>query len=227
MQTTRTGNGNMGANGAQGRPGVPGGYGGGRPRQRTDFKTLGTALIRYIGKYRWLVFLAYGSLFLATAAQLVVPQILQNILDTITSAYTANQILALPAQVQAAAAEQLGKTIEQLLNAQSTADRDLIVAMGSIVVFSVLLGIFSFIQSFNAERVSQNVAYDFRNQLFAKIQRLSFSYHDRNQTGQLMIRATDDVEKVRLFIGQGLVLALQSVVLLVAALVVLWFTNRH
>ena len=47
------------------------------------------------------------------------------------------------------------------------------------------------------------MAFDFRNELYAKIQRLSFSYHDRNQTGQLMIRATDDVEKVRMFIGQG------------------------
>src|SRR5207248_5154130 len=41
----------------------------------------------------------------------------------------------------------------------------------------------------------------------------------------LMIRATDDVEKLRLFIGQGLVLALQSFVLLIATLVVLWFSN--
>ena len=65
--------------------------------------------------------------------------------------------------------------------------------------------VFAFGQQYTAERVSQNVAFDFRNELFAKIQRLSFSYHDRTQTGQLMIRATDDVEKVRLFIGQGLV----------------------
>ena len=55
-----------------------------------------------------------------------------------------------------------------------------------------------------AEKTSQGVAFDFRNEIFAKIQRLSFSYHDRNQTGQLMIRATDDVEKVRLFIAPGL-----------------------
>jgi ATP-binding cassette, subfamily B, multidrug efflux pump len=61
--------------------------------------------------------------------------------------------------------------------------------------------------------------------LFAKIQRLSFSYHDRNQTGQLMIRATDDVEKVRLFIGQGLLLALQAVVMLVGTLIILALTN--
>jgi ATP-binding cassette subfamily B protein len=202
---------------------MQGGFGG-RPQQKTDFKTLGRA-IRYIGRYRWLVFLAYGSLFVATAAQLVVPQLVQNIIDTITNAYQANEILRLPPTLQAEAAERLGRSVAELTSLVSTANRDLVVAMVAIVGFSIVLAIFAFIQSFNAERISQNVAFDFRNQLYAKIQRLSFSYHDSNQTGQLMIRATDDVEKVRLFIGQGLVLALQAVVLLLAALVVLWLTN--
>lgn len=197
---------------------------GGRGKQKTDFKTLGRA-IRYIGHYRWLVFLAYGALFIATGAQLMVPQLVQNIINTITNAYAANEILRLPAAVQPAAAQKLGLTIEQITSISTSANRDLVIAMAAIVAFAVVLAIFAFIQSFNAERVSQNVAFDFRNQLFAKIQRLSFSYHDKNQTGQLMIRATDDVEKVRLFIGQGLVIALQSVVLLVATLIVLWFTN--
>lgn len=218
MQATRMGNGNR----QGGRPGAP--AWGGRPQQKTDFKTLGRA-IRYIGRYRRLVLLAYGSLFVATAAQLFVPQVVQNILDTITTAFAAAQILKLPAAVQPAAAERLGKTLAQLQAAQGSAANDLIWAMLAIVLFSLLLGVFAFTQSFNAERISQNVAYDFRSELFSKIQRLSFSYHDRNQTGQLMIRATDDVEKVRLFIGQGLVLALQSVVLLGAALLILWFTN--
>lgn len=213
----------MGGNGARGGP-AAGGFGGARPQQKTDFKTLGRA-IRYVGRYRWLVFLAYGSLFIATAAQLVVPQLVQNIIDTITRAFAAREILKLPAAIQPAAAQRLGSTVEQLLNTSDRANNDLLLAMLAIVGFAFLLAIFAFIQSFNAERVSQNVAYDFRNELFAKIQRLSFSYHDKNQTGQLMIRATDDVEKVRLFIGQGLVLALQAVLLLVASLVVLWFTN--
>jgi ATP-binding cassette subfamily B protein len=76
-----------------------------------------------------------------------------------------------------------------------------------------------------AEKTSQGVAFDFRNEIFAKIQRLSFSYHDQNQTGQLMIRATDDVEKVRLFIAQGLVLAAQAFILLTATLIILFLTN--
>lgn len=208
MQAARTGNGAMG----------------GRPQQKMDFKTLGRA-IRYITKYRWLMFLAYGSLFIATGAQLVVPQLVQNIIDTITNAYAANEILRLPANIQAIAAQRLNTTVAQLTQTATTANSDLVGAMAAIVGFAVLLAIFAFIQSFNAERISQNVAFDFRSELFAKIQRLSFSYHDRNQTGQLMIRATDDVEKVRLFIGQGMVIALQSVVLLTAAIIVLWFTN--
>ncbi len=92
-------------------------------------------------------------------------------------------------------------------------------------MFAVSRGVFAFIQGYMAERLSQSVAFDFRNELFTKIQRLSFSYHDRNQTGQLMIRATDDVEKVRLFVGQGMILSLQAIVLLTGTLIILLTTN--
>ena len=86
-------------------------------------------------------------------------------------------------------------------------------------------GVFAFLQTFWAEKNSQTVAYDLRNDLYAKIQRLSFSYHDRNQTGQLMIRATDDVEKVRLFIGQGLLQLVGAIILLVGTIAILFSTN--
>jgi len=168
----------------------------GDAQPRPSFGMLARAM-GYAGRHRRLAVLAYGSLFVATAAQLVVPQFVQNIIDAVASGG----------------------------NGQSGATQALVGAMIAIVVFSVVRAVFAFGQQYNAERISQNVAFDFRNELFAKIQRLSFSYHDQNQTGQLMVRATDDVEKVRLFIGQGLVIALQSVVLLVATLLVLWFTN--
>ena len=112
-----------------------------------------------------------------------------------------------------------GWTVEQLqatLRLQlSSAPQALVTASLAIVVFAALRGIFAFLQVYWAERNSQSVAFDLRNDLFAKIQKLSFSYHDRNQTGQLMIRATDDVEKVRLFIGQGLLQLVGAVVLLI------------
>src|SRR5713101_4915385 len=155
--------------------------------------------IRYVGRHRRLAVLAYGSLLVATAAQLMVPQLVRVIIDSFVGGV-------------------------QGTSTQSAAVQTLLGAMVAVVV-SVVRALFAFGQQYNAERISQNVAFDFRNQLFAKIQRLSFSYLDRNQTGQLMIRATDDVEKVRMFIGQGLVMALQSFILLGATLLVLWFSN--
>ena len=182
--------------------------------------------MRYVSRYRRIAFLAYGSLFFATAAQLMVPQLIQTIIDVVVQAFVAAQILTMPAAAQAAAAQRMGKTIADLQATQSSFTNAILFAMLAIFGFAILRAIFSFSQTYNAERVSQNIAYDFRRDLFAKIQRLSFSYHDRNQTGQLMIRATDDVEKLRLFIGQGLVMALQALVLLVGTLIILWFTNH-
>src|SRR5438067_3960985 len=211
-----------------GRPGgAPGGGGGGGRGPGgglPNFRMLWRA-VRYVGRYNRLVLIAYGSLFVATAAQLMVPQLVQNIIDTIVRGYTAGQILGLPANAQPLAAQRLNTTLAQLQADRSGATRAILLAMLAIVVFALVRAVFAFLQLYNAERISQNVAFDFRNELFARIQCLSFSYHDRNQTGQLMIRATDDVEKVRLFLGQGLALALQALVLLVATLIVLWFTN--
>jgi ATP-binding cassette, subfamily B, multidrug efflux pump len=184
------------------------GQGGGRRdrREQGSFKHLGRA-IRYLGRYRRTTAIAYLSLFLSTAAQLVVPQMVQNILDAVGGAVTTLQSGVDPLQVRSAAEAALYWSIALTL------------------IFAVIRGLFAFAQSYMSEKVSQELAFDFRNELFAKIQHLSFSYHDRNQTGQLMIRATDDVEKLRVFIGQGLLLALQALVLLVGSLVLLGITN--
>jgi ATP-binding cassette subfamily B multidrug efflux pump len=155
----------------------------------------------YAQRHRRVAALAYGCLLIATFAQLIVPQLVNVIVDTVVGG------------------------VEIGSDARSVAPA-LLGAMLAIVVFAVVRALFAYGQQYNAERISQNIAFDIRNELFAKIQRLSFSYLDRNQTGQLMIRATDDVEKVRLFIGQGLVVAVQSALLLVATLLVMWFSNR-
>ncbi len=181
--------------------------------------------IRYLGRYRLVTTLAYASLFISIVAQLVVPQLVQNVLDAVTDSVFARQILALPESERAAALEQLPVSVDQLTERAVSAEGPIYWAMVFIVVFSLARGLFAFAQAFLAQKVSQDLAFDFRNELFEKIQRLSFSYHDRNRTGQLMIRATDDVEKLRMFIGQGMLLAVQSIVLLIGSLAVLAFTN--
>jgi ATP-binding cassette, subfamily B, multidrug efflux pump len=188
-----------------------------------------TRALRYLTRYKGEALLPYLFLLLATLAQLAVPKLLGYIIDTITNSFISNEVLArlssIPAAIQSQVFELVGLSQEQMLNYQANGERMLIQAGVLIVLFATVRGTFAFLQAYTAEKNSQSVAFDMRNDLFAKIQRLSFSYHDRNQTGQLMIRATDDVEKVRLFIGQGLLLAVGALILLVGTLVILFTTN--
>jgi len=193
-----------------------------------DRKTLSRA-VKYLARYRWQAIVPYIFLIIATLAQLMVPRMLGNIIDAITQGTLANRLVPVLDSIPGGMLDQIlagiGITEEQLLYSYENAERILITSAIAILIFALLRGVFAFLQTFTAERNSQSVAFDMRNDLFAKIQGLSFSYHDRNQTGQLMIRATDDVEKVRMFIGQGLLMAAGAIILLVGTLVILFSTN--
>ncbi|MEE8413641.1 MAG: ABC transporter ATP-binding protein [Dehalococcoidales bacterium] len=101
----------------------------------------------------------------------------------------------------------------------------LFVAAAVVVGAAALRGIAEFGNRFIAEAVSQKVAYDIRNAIFERLQRLSFAYHDQAQTGQLMSRATADVEAIRMFFGMGLIGIVQLVIMLVAISVILLTLN--
>ena len=216
-----------------------------RPRtrdrgQRSSFKGIGRA-VRYLTRYGRQAALPYIFLIIATLSQLAVPRMVRNVIDAVTSGYMADQILqgldqtpanllgtALPKILEATgrpASLTFDQLIPQLQADVVNAPQALLIALVSIIIFAVLRGVFAFLQAYWAEKNSQAVAYDLRNDLYAKIQRLSFSYHDKNQTGQLMIRATDDVEKVRLFIGQGLLQLVGAVILLVGTIIILFTSN--
>ncbi len=171
-------------------------------RQRGGFKTGGLRrAIGYLGRSPKLALATYTAVIIATLGQLAIPQLVQNILDSV---------------VQNAQNTFTGAPVDE---------SPIWWAMAAIVVFAVARGIFTFAQGYLGQHASQDVAYDLRNEIFAKVQHLSFSYHDRNRTGQLMIRATDDVEKLRLFLAQGLVVVVQAVVLLTGILIILFNTN--
>ncbi|MEA2468616.1 MAG: ATP-binding cassette, subfamily bacterial [Thermoleophilaceae bacterium] len=81
---------------------------------------------------------------------------------------------------------------------------------------------FSVLRRLIAGRVSLGVEYDLRNRMYRHLQSLELAFFDEQQTGQLMSRATVDLQAVRFFLGYGLIFILQSLVtLLVAATVML------
>lgn len=101
----------------------------------------------------------------------------------------------------------------------------IIVAATGLVVVAILRGVFTFMQGFLAERASQGVAFQLRDALFAKLQRLSFSYYDTVATGQLITRVTNDVEQIRGFAGSGVIQIVAAAVTLLASTVLLFTIN--
>jgi ATP-binding cassette subfamily B protein len=74
-------------------------------------------------------------------------------------------------------------------------------------------------------RQALGVEFDMRNGLYAKLQRLSFGFYDRHQTGQLMSRATVDLQAVRFFLGYGLVFFFQHVTTIVGVTAVMYVAD--
>jgi len=74
-------------------------------------------------------------------------------------------------------------------------------------------------------RQALGVEFDMRSALYAKLVRLSFGFYDRHQTGQLMSRATVDLQAVRFFLGYGLIFFFQHVLTIVGVTAVMYVIN--
>jgi len=159
-------------------------------------------LLAFLGPYKRRTALAAFCVFASGAAMVAMPQLLRWAID---------YGLAIEEQ-----GDELVATGEK---------RYLVIAGLAIVGAAVVRGGFAFGQTYLGEWLSQRVAYDIRNKIYDRLQRLSYAYHDQQQTGQLMSRATQDVEAVRWFIAMGVLRGFYIVALLVAVLVLMATSN--
>jgi len=113
--------------------------------------------------------------------------------------------------------------IDQGISAQNL--RVILLTSLGLLGVAIVRDSFTFTQSYWSERASQGAAYDMRNAIFTRLENLSFSYHDKAQTGQLMTRVTNDVETVRAFTGNGILQLLNAVVMLIGSATILLITN--
>ncbi len=94
-----------------------------------------------------------------------------------------------------------------------------------VLVVGVIRAIFALMRRIMAGHVSLAVEFDLRDKVFAHLQRLSFGYFDRMPVGQLMSRATSDLQTIRFFLGYGLIFLFMHVLTLIVVTVVLLFIN--
>ena len=94
-----------------------------------------------------------------------------------------------------------------------------------ILLVSLGRGFCDFGRTYTTESLSQKVSFDCRNLLYDKLQNVSFAFHDKEHTGDLMSRATADVEAMRRFVNLGMIRSLDVVVRIVAIPLILFFVN--
>ena len=105
---------------------------------------------------------------------------------------------------------------------RSHSHRDLLVLAGAILLCGLVRLWFSVMRRLVAGRVSLAVEVDLREALYSHLQRLELGFFDRQQTGQLMSRATVDLQSVRFFLGYGLILITQALVTILLAAVAMF-----
>ena len=101
----------------------------------------------------------------------------------------------------------------------------LLLVGGGLIAFAVGRGLAQFGQTYISMSVGELVAYDIRNDIYQNVQRLSYAYHDKVQTGQIMSRATQDVEAIKQFVGMASLRAFNIFGMIVVGMAIMLFVN--
>ena len=154
-------------------------------------------------RFRTRLILAYLSFFAAIGCSLLIPHIFGEAIDSLIG-------------IDEETGQIFGK---------NPAINILVWFAVALLVASLFRGFFDFARTYATDSLSQKVSYVLRNEFYDKLQHLSFAYHDREHTGDLMSRATADVEAIRRYVNMGLVRSLEVVARTVALLAILVYLN--
>lgn len=103
--------------------------------------------------------------------------------------------------------------------------RVLQLAVGAVLLFALLRGIFYYFQSVLTTRVGQEVVVKIRQQLFAHVQRLSLRFHNQNSTGDLLMRFTGDINNLRQLLAATLLSLMTESIVLIGFVTVMFIMN--
>ncbi|WP_293918041.1 MULTISPECIES: ABC transporter ATP-binding protein [unclassified Sphingobacterium] len=94
-----------------------------------------------------------------------------------------------------------------------------------VLILAILRGIFLFMMRQTLILTSRHIEYDLKNEIYQHYQKLDFAFFRRNNTGDLMNRATEDVNQVRNYLGPGIMYAINTVVLSIMIIYAMYDVN--
>ncbi len=94
-----------------------------------------------------------------------------------------------------------------------------------VLILSIIRGIFLFMMRQTLILTSRHIEYDIKNEIYQHYQQLDFAFYRRNNTGDLMNRATEDVNQVRNYLGPAIMYAINTVVLSIMIIYAMYSVN--
>jgi ATP-binding cassette subfamily B protein len=94
-----------------------------------------------------------------------------------------------------------------------------------VLVLYLLRGLFLFFMRQTIILMSRHIEFDMKNEIYAHYQKLSLGFYRRNNTGDLMNRATEDVNRVRMYVGPAIMYAINTAVLFVLVIYAMFSVN--
>jgi ATP-binding cassette subfamily B protein len=192
-----------------------------------------------LAKYRWHLLL--GTVFIVCSNLFAVyaPQVVREAIDLIAQGIA--QMDLPPAERSLPVPETLqlwvgwtGVDLQTRLNELNDADamRSTVVwcaalLAGLYLAFAVLKGLFLFFMRQTIIVVSRLIEFDLKNRIYTHYQRLDRAFYKRNSTGDLMNRISEDVGKVRMYLGPAIMYTINLVVLFVMCIGFMWHVNAE
>ena len=187
-----------------------------RPKQ-SNLKTF-TRLIGYISRYWELKAILILILF-TTASTAISPAIVGNIIDLIKAVAEGNPVV--PGEGVGKLAYQLFVPFAERLSAareMSVGRASLFVFSFALIVLALLEGGFSYMQRYLLTIISQRAGFDMRDDMYNSLLEQSFSFYDQQRTGQLMARATGDINMLGRFFNMAFRMAISNTLILITVL---------
>jgi ATP-binding cassette, subfamily B, bacterial len=155
-------------------------------------------IFKWMGKHWYLLILSFGLLYCVTYLRTLIPLFAQHIIDVIVS--------------DSGTASNLPPLLLSLLQ-QDTLAAQLLAAAGLLLFVDFLRAAAIFLRRTLTAYFTERVSYDLRNRLYRQFQDLSFHYHAHAQTGDLIQRATTDIETYKHFIGDQIIEVVRLILL--------------
>ncbi len=172
-------------------------------------------MMNYLKPYKMWAFLAFAGVIGSNILAIMIPTILRDVIDL-------GIIGKMPLL------DATPPVIQQIITTSGfeTGNANYMLAAGLLVIgLGVLRGLTGFAFRYFGETLSHYIAFDIRNNVYNKVQRQSFSYHDESQTGTLITRAISDVDEMQRFFAFGLIDGLNTAMLFIGITIVMFATS--